>query len=38
MGEEDEVSITEAAMAVVEAMNFKGDVAVSFFVFQYRSR
>lgn len=30
MGEEDEVSIQEAAEAVVEAMDFHGDVTVSF--------
>lgn len=30
MGEEDEVSIKEAAEAVVEAMDFGGEVTVSF--------
>lgn len=30
MGEEDEVSIKEAAEAVVEAMDFSGEVTVSF--------
>lgn len=30
MGEEDEVSIQEAAEAVVEAMDFHGEVTVSF--------
>lgn len=30
VGEEDEVSIKEAAEAVVEALDFKGEVVVSF--------
>lgn len=30
MGEEDEVSIKEAADAIVEAMDFKGELIVSF--------
>lgn len=30
VGEEDEVSIQEAAEAVVEAMDFRGEVTVSF--------
>lgn len=30
VGEEDEVSIKEAADAVVEALGFKGEVVVSF--------
>lgn len=33
VGEEDEVSIKEAAEAVLEAMEFKGEVVVSFCVF-----
>ena len=35
VGEEDEVSIKEAAEAVLEAMEFKGEVVVSFCVFCY---
>ena len=30
MGEEDEVSIKEAAEMVIEGMDFKGEVVVSF--------
>lgn len=30
VGEEDEVSIKEAAEAVVQALDFKGEVVVSF--------
>lgn len=30
VGEEDEVSIREAAEAVVEAMDFRGEITVSF--------
>ena len=32
MGEEDEVSIKEAAEMVVEAFEFKGEVVVSFMI------
>lgn len=33
VGEEDEVSIKEAAESIVTAMDFKGEVIVSFLVF-----
>ena len=32
VGEEDEISIKEAADMVIEAMDFKGEVIVSFWV------
>jgi len=32
VGEEDEVSIKEVAEMIVEAMNFTGEVQVSFFL------
>lgn len=35
VGEEDEVSIKEAADTVIEAFGFKGEVVVSFYPFSY---
>jgi len=36
VGEEDEVSIKEVAEMIVEAMNFTGEVVVSFFGESFR--